>query len=204
MTKRISIDPHNPQGRFVGRATEVLREGGVVVYPTDTIYGIGCDIFNKKAIERIYQLKGKNKHSPMSFICPDLKNISKYAHVSNAAYKIMRHSLPGPYTFVLEASRLVPKIMLSKRRTVGIRVPDNQICLLLVQTFGNPIVSTSANLSGMEPMNDPREIEDKLGHALDLILDAGLLGKEPSSVIDLTGETPVVLRKGKGDVSMFL
>ncbi|MDZ7262422.1 MAG: L-threonylcarbamoyladenylate synthase [candidate division KSB1 bacterium] len=200
---RVSINPQNPQGRYITQAVEVLKSGGVIAYPTDTIYGIGCDIFNKKAIERIYQIKGKEKREPLSFICPDLKDISKYAHVSNAAYKIMNHLLPGPYTFVLRGTRLVPKIMLSKRRTVGIRVPDNQICLLMLKEFGNPIVSTSASLSDDEILNDPEKIEEKMGKQLDLILDAGLLGLTPSSVIDLTTEPPTVLRRGKGDVSMF-
>ncbi|RKY82515.1 threonylcarbamoyl-AMP synthase [candidate division KSB1 bacterium] len=205
MAERLIINPDNPQGRFIRRAVEALQTGGVIIYPTDTVYGIGCDIFNKKAIQRVYQIKGKNFRQPLSFICPDLKNISKYAYVSNQAYKIMKHLLPGPYTFVLEATPLVPKkIMLSKRRTVGIRIPDNKICHMLVTEFGNPIVSTSANFSGQEVLNDPDEIEHQFGSLVDVILDSGVLGLEPSSVIDLTGEIPVVLRYGKGDVSMFV
>lgn len=200
----IKINPQNPQGRLIRRAAEVLRKGGVIAYPTDTVYGIGCDIFNKKAIERVYQIKRRPKHSPLSFICPDLKNIARYAYVSNYAYRIMKHLLPGPYTFVLEATKLVPKIMLTKRKTVGIRVPDNKICLLLLQEFGNPIISTSASLSDDEFLNDPQQIEERLGHALDLVIDGGILGLEPSSVIDLTGETPIIIRKGKGEVSMFM
>jgi tRNA threonylcarbamoyl adenosine modification protein (Sua5/YciO/YrdC/YwlC family) len=137
----IHINPQNPQPRLIAQAVSVLREGGVIAYPTDTIYGIGCDIMNKKAIEKIYRITGRNKNKPFSFICSDLKNISDYAKVSNYAYKTMKRLLPGPYTFILEGSRMVPKIMLTKRKTAGIRVPDHEICLKLVQGLENPIIS---------------------------------------------------------------
>ncbi|HHM24456.1 MAG TPA: threonylcarbamoyl-AMP synthase [Bacteroidetes bacterium] len=195
----LKINPENPQGRFIRRAVEVLERGGIIVYPTDTVYGIGCDIFNKKAIDRIYQIKGKSKKQPLSFIVPNLKDISKYAYVSDPAYRLMRRILPGPYTVVLPATRMVPKkIAPVNKRTVGIRIPDNKVCMMLLEAYPNPIISTSANLSGSEILNDPEVIAKELGHLVDLILDAGMLGLEPSTVIDLTGEEPVVLRQGKG------
>ncbi len=200
MAEILKINTENPQGRFIRRAVEILREGGVIVYPTDTVYGIGCDIFNKKAIDRIYQIKGKSRKQPLSFIVPNLKDISKYAYVSDHAYRIMRRILPGPYTVVLPATRMVPKkIAEVNKRTVGIRIPDNRICMMLLEEFGNPIISTSANLSGSDILNDPELIKEELGNLVDLILDVGLLGLEPSTVIDLTGDEPVVLRKGKGE-----
>ena len=132
---RLNINSVNPQVRYIEAASEVLREGGLVIYSTDTVYGLGCDLFNKKAIERIYQLKGRRKQKRLSFICPDLKNIARYAYVSNPSYKIMRHLMPGPYTFILEASRFVPKVLLEKKKTIGIRVPDNVICHKLLTEF---------------------------------------------------------------------
>jgi tRNA threonylcarbamoyl adenosine modification protein (Sua5/YciO/YrdC/YwlC family) len=199
MAEVLKINPDNPQGRFIRKAAEVLSNGGVIVYPTDTVYGIGCDIFNKKAIDRIYELKGKSRKQPLSFIVPDLKEISKYAHVSDDAYRLMRRIFPGPYTVVLPATRMVPRrIAPVNKRTVGIRIPDNKICMLLLKEFPNPIISTSANLSGQDILNDPEKILEELGDKVDLILDCGLLGLEPSTVIDLTGKEPVVLRQGKG------
>lgn len=199
MAEVLKINPDNPQGRFIRKAAEVLSNGGVIVYPTDTVYGIGCDIFNKKAIDRIYELKGKSRKQPLSFIVPDLKEISKYAHVSDDAYRLMRRIFPGPYTVVLPATRMVPRrIAPVNKRTVGIRIPDNKICMLLLKEFPNPIISTSANLSGQDILNDPEKILEELGDKVDLILDCGLLGFEPSTVIDLTGKEPVVLRQGKG------
>ena len=140
----IEINPKNPQKRLIKVVADSLKIGGIIAYPTDTYYGNGCDIMNKKAIEKIYHLKQRNKTKPFSFICSGLKNISHYAKVSNYAYKTMRRLLPGPYTFILEGSKLVPKIMLTKRKTAGIRVPDNTICLALVEALGNPIITTSA------------------------------------------------------------
>ncbi|MDH4265130.1 MAG: L-threonylcarbamoyladenylate synthase, partial [Deltaproteobacteria bacterium] len=177
---------------------------GVMAYPTDTVYGLGCSLYNKKGIERIYQIKRSEKNRPFSFICADLKSISLYAKVSNYAYKTMRRLLPGPYTFVLEGTKLVPKIMLTRRMTAGIRVPNNSICLAIVKELGHPVISTSAMLAAGEVFYDPAEIEKKLGHGLDLVIDGGVLVSEPSSVIDLTEDMPRILRAGKGDVSSFL
>jgi tRNA threonylcarbamoyl adenosine modification protein (Sua5/YciO/YrdC/YwlC family) len=200
----LEINSRHPEPRKIKKIVEVLANGGIIAYPTDTYYGIGCDLFKKDSIERIYQLKRRSSQQPFSFICSDLKNISEYAQVTNYAYKTMKRLLPGPYTFVLEGSRLVPKIMLTKRQTVGIRVPDNEICLAIVQELGHPIISTSATDSETgEILSTPNEINQKLGHALDLIVDGGVISGKPSSVISLIDDTPEVLREGSGDVSVF-
>lgn len=196
----IQMNPRHPQPRLVRRVVEFLARGAVISYPTDTVYGIGCDIFSKSGIERIYQLKDRSRKKPLSFICSDLKDISRYAQVPDTAYRIMRKHLPGPYTFILEATKEVPRIMMSKRRTVGIRVPDNPICLALVRELMHPIITTSANVSDMSPICDPREIDDQLGKVLDLVIDGGALPNVPSTVIDLSGEIPHVVREGKGPV----
>jgi len=200
----VRINPQNPQLRLIKQVVATLNDGGVIAYPTDTVYGFGCSLYNKKGIERIYLIKRSEKNRPFSFICADLKDISLYTKVSNYAYKTMKRFLPGPYTFILEGTKLVPKIMLTKRSTAGIRVPDNQICLSLVKELGHPIITTSAQLPGGEVFYDPGEIERKVGHALDAVIDGGMLVSEPSSVIDLTEDQPKVLRAGKGDVSSFL
>lgn len=203
MRRMVSIHPDNPQERLIQQAANILTKCGIIAYPTDTVYGIGCDIFCKQSIEKIYLLKGKYKNSPLSFICPDLKDISKYAFVSNQAYKVMRQLFPGPYTFILKGTQLVPKLMMTKRRTVGIRIPDNKICIDLLKELGHPIVSTSATIKNDIILNDPEEIDIHLGHALDLVIDGGILGLEPSTVVDLTEEPFRVLRQGKGDVNYF-
>ncbi len=197
------IHPDHPQERLLQKAADVLQQGGLIIYPTDTVYGLGCDLLNKKGLERIYQIKGKNKRKLLSFICPDLKEIARYAHVSTPAYKVMKHLLPGPYTFILEASRLVPKLLLEKRKTVGIRVPDHPVCRRLLELFPNPIISTSATLADQPYLNDPDEIMDTFYHLADLFLDAGAGGLTPSSIIDVSQEPFAVLRSGKGDVSPF-
>jgi tRNA threonylcarbamoyl adenosine modification protein (Sua5/YciO/YrdC/YwlC family) len=198
----IKVNPQNPQIRLIRRVVGVLQEGGVVAYPTDTVYGFGCSLYNKKAIERIYQIKRSEKHRPFSFICADLKDISLYCKVSNYAYKTMKRLLPGPYTFILEGTKLVPKIMLTpKRKTAGIRVPNHPIALALVKELGHPIISTSATLPGGEVLYDPVDIDQRVGKLLDLIVDGGILVSEPSSVIDLTNDVPKIVRQGKGDVS---
>ncbi len=201
----LEVNPSHPEPRKIKKIVEVIAGGGIIAYPTDTFYGIGCDLLNKGAIEKVYQLKRRSPNQPFSFICSDLKNISEYAQVTNYAYKTMKRLLPGPYTFVLEGSRLVPKIMLTKRQTVGIRVPDNPISLAIVEELGHPVISTSAT----DPENKnsilstPREIQDKLGHAISLIVDGGLVPGVPSSVISLIDDTPEILREGAGDVTPF-
>ena len=193
-----SINPDNPQQRLIERVVETLDRGGLIAYPTDTFYGIGCDLYNKKGIQRIYQLKKRPLKQPFSIICDSLKGIAAYAKVSDFAYKTMKRLLPGPYTFILEGTKLVPKIMLTKRKTVGIRVPANNICLAIVQTLGRPIITTSA---GYE---DPHTINEAYSKALDIIINGGTLYPNPSSVISLVGGVTEVIREGKGDVSLFL
>lgn len=197
----LEINPINPEQRKIDRVVDLLRQGGVIAYPTDTIYGIGCDITNKKAIERVYQIKQRPKHKPFSFICSDLKNISHYAKVSNYAYKTMRRLLPGPYTFILQGSNQVPKMMLTKRKTAGIRVPAHLICHSLINTLGNPVISTSAATPEGELFNEPWLIDDYYGKRIDLVIDGGPVPGEPSSVVSLIGDEPDVLRAGLGDVS---
>jgi tRNA threonylcarbamoyl adenosine modification protein (Sua5/YciO/YrdC/YwlC family) len=199
----IEINPNDPQKRLIHKVVEILREGGIIAYPTDTYYGIGCDIMNKKAIQKVYQLKQRDKKKPFSFICSDLKNISDYAKVSNYAYKTMRRLLPGPYTFILEGSKLVPKIMLTNRKTAGIRVPDNAICLALVEELGNPIISTTAAMPDGTHFNEASFIADFFGNRLDAVIDGGSVPGEPSSVISLFGDVPEVIREGKGKIDIF-
>jgi tRNA threonylcarbamoyl adenosine modification protein (Sua5/YciO/YrdC/YwlC family) len=199
----LAINPINPQQRLINHVADLLRGGAVIAYPTDTIYGIGCDITNKKAIERVYQIKQWPRTKPFSFICSDLKNISQYAKVSNYAYKTMRRLLPGPYTFILQGSNQVPKMMLTKRKTAGIRVPDNPICLSLIKSLGNPIISTSAAAHDGRQFNEPWMIEEYYGKQLDLVIDGGWVPGEPSSVVSLIDDEPVVLREGLGTVDLF-
>ncbi len=200
----IKINSTNPQERLIRKTVETLKRSGIIAYPTDTYYGIGCDIMNKKAIEKIYQLKQRNKKKPFSFICSGLKNISHYAKVSNYAYKTMKRLLPGPYTFILEGSKLVPKIMLTKRKTAGIRVPDNSICLALVEELGNPIITTSATMPDGTILHDPTLIHDLFHSRIDIVIDGEIpVMGQPSSVISLIDDMPEVIRKGVGDVSVF-
>lgn len=199
----LEINPKNPQERRIRQVADVLKSGGIIAYPTDTYYGIGCDIMNKKAIQAIYKLKQRDKNKPFSFICSDLKNISAYAKVSNYAYKTMRRLLPGPYTFILEGSKLVPKIMLTRRKTAGIRVPDNTICIDLVRELGNPVISTTAMTPDRELFDDPSFILDYFGSRIDIVIDGGPVPNLPSSVVSLGRDEPEVLREGQGDVSIF-
>jgi len=199
----VAINNQNPQMRLIRKAVEILRGGGIVIYPTDTVYGMGCDLFNKKGAERIYEIQRRDRKQPLSFICADLKDISRYARVSDNAYKIMKRLLPGPYTFILEASRAVPKIILPKRQTTGIRVPDNRICQALVAEMGSPVISTSVKDGEGELLSDPRIIEELFGKRVDMIIDGGIIAAAPSSVVSLLDEGVDVIRIGKGDVSAF-
>jgi tRNA threonylcarbamoyl adenosine modification protein (Sua5/YciO/YrdC/YwlC family) len=200
----ISINSDNPQTRNIRQIAEKLRNGAVICYPTDTVYGIGCDIFNQKAIKRIFKIKKRSKYKPFSFMCSGLKNVNDYGHVSNMAYRIMKKALPGPFTFVLPASKLVPKIMITKQKTVGIRVPDNNICLALIEELGNPILTTSAILDkeGV-PLSEAYEFDELLGNMVDLIIDGGMVFPDPSTIVSFTGDEPEILRQGKGDISQF-
>lgn len=197
----ISINAQNPQLRLIRQACDCLQRGGVIAYPTDTTYGLGCDIFSRQGVRSIYQIKQRDARKPFSFICADLSDVARYAHVSNFAFKIMKRHLPGPYTFVLEANRIVPDSLVTRQKTVGIRIPDDPIALSIVRELGHPLVTTSANLSGDEPLHDPIEIGRQLGHQLDLVIDGGIRLGDPSTVISLIGDRIEVLREGSGDIS---
>lgn len=196
----LRIHPVNPEPRHIARATEVLKTGGVIIYPTDTVYGLGCSIEDKNAIEKIYLIKRQRQDKPFSFVCADLTHISEYAHVSNAAFKLMKRLIPGPYTFILPAARMkhLPKILVSKRRTVGIRVPDSRITLALVRSLGHPILSTSVTTDDEQILNNPDDIVHHFRNRVELIIDGGPLISDPSTVVDLTTDTPVILRAGAG------
>ena len=199
----LKINPHNPQERQISRVVDIIKKGGIVAYPTDTFYGIGCDIMNKKAIEKIYAIKQRNKNKPFSFICPDLKNISKYAKVSNFAYRNMKRLLPGPYTFVLSGSKLVPKMMLTKRRTAGIRVPDNKIALAIVDELGHPVLSTSATHPDGQGFENASLLHDHFIKTIDVVIDGGPVPGSPSSVVSLIDDIPEIIRYSAGDVDVF-
>lgn len=205
MANILQLHPEHPQKRHVDRVVEALRRGGVIIYPTDTVYGLGCDIFNRKAINRIYQIKQAPAGKPLSFVCSDLKDLARYAkNISNASYRMMKRLLPGPYTFILEASRDVPKFMIGKRRTVGIRVPDNPICLGIVQTLGRPVLSTSIETMGDgTAMNHVEAVQSRYGKAVDVIVDGGVIVSEPSTVVDLTGDEPEILRAGTREADLY-
>ena len=202
-SKVIDIILENPDQRSIQKAVNILESGGIISYPTDTVYGLGASIMNKRAFEQISRIKKIANHKLLSFICKDLKDISLYAHVSNHAYKIMRRCLPGPFTFVLPATNETPKRLYQKRRTVGIRIPDSKLCFALVEQLGVPILSTSVPAGPDEILNDPFEIERRFGDKLDLIFNGGLLVSMPSTVVDLTEIEPVILRKGAGDLSLI-
>ena len=228
----LAINPEHPEPRKIRRAVEVLADGGVIAYPTDTVYGLGCDITNKHAIDRLYSIKGMDRSQPLSFICPDLSDIARYAVVDNPVYRVLRHFLPGPYTFILQATRDVPKLLQMKRKTVGIRVPTLETPRALARELGRPIVSTTAShrpgqgLAGETgetggrrskakdsdpgsrsrpvelPFVDPHEIHEAF-RGLALVLDGGAGGLVPTTVIDLTQTPPEVVRVGAGPVDEF-
>lgn len=200
----LEINPINPQPRLIERVVQQIRNGALICYPTDTGYGIGCDLFNQKAIKQIIQLKRRPKLKPFSFMCSGLTDISQYAHVSNTAYRLLKKNLPGPYTFVLPGTKLVPKVMATKQKTVGIRVPGHPISRALLESLGTPIVNTSAHLDEEDAiLAEPFKIEQLLGNRVDLVIDGGDIYPDPSSVIDLTSDYPEILRVGKGDVTPF-
>ncbi len=200
----LQINPIHPQPRYVAKIVEILRSDGVIVYPTDTVYGLGCDIQSKKALERVRRIKKIDNRRHLSFVFSDLKAIAEYAQVNDPTYKILRRYLPGPYTFVLQATRLVPRIVLTKRHEVGIRIPDNRICQALVAELGNPILSSSVRMPDDQLLDDPREIERLYKGQVDLVVDGGVIMPQPSSIISLLEDVPQVLRAGKGDVTPFL
>ncbi len=199
---RIAIHPVNPEPRLIEKAVEVLRTGGIVIYPTDTVYGIGCSIESKNAIEKIHLIKHQKEEKPFSFVCSGLTHVSEYALVNNMAFKTMKHLIPGPYTFILPAAKMkqFPKILVSRRRTVGIRVPDSPIALALVRELGHPVLSTSVTVDDGSILNDPDEIAGHFNNRVEMIIDAGVFHTGPSTVIDLTGDQPEIIRQGSGDV----
>jgi tRNA threonylcarbamoyl adenosine modification protein (Sua5/YciO/YrdC/YwlC family) len=199
----ISVNPEHPEPRKIRRATEALEAGEVIAYPTDTVYGLGCDLFNKRAVERLYQIKRMDKTHPLAFICPDLGNIARYAIVENAHYRVLRRMLPGPYCFILEATREVPKLVQSKRKTVGIRIPKHEVIRAITRELGRPVISTTAQHTGGEPHVDPHEI-DAAFRGLGMVLDGGAGGVLPTTVIDLTQTPAVIVREGAGPIDEFV
>ncbi|MBF0170139.1 MAG: threonylcarbamoyl-AMP synthase [Nitrospinae bacterium] len=197
----IVVDPYAPRYPDLAEVAAAVRAGGVMVYPTDTIYGIGCDVYQPKALKKIETAKERDAGKPFSFVCRDVAQISEFAFVSNWTYRLMTRLLPGPYTFVLEARRTnLPKKMVGKRNTVGVRIPDNDVCRTLVELIGTPLVSTSLNRAGESPVADLADIPPELARHIDVAIDVGPLLGDPSTVIDATGPAPVVLRQGAGPV----
>lgn len=194
------VNPEHPQPRKIRQLAEILDEGGVIAYPTDTVYGFGCDLTNRKAIERIYRLKRLDPKHLLSFVCPDLSQIARYAHVSDVAYRVLRRILPGSYTIILEATREVPKKLLQKRKEVGIRVPDCPIALDLARELGRPILSSSVEDGDGQPMNDPVDIRERYDKQLDAVVDGGYLLAEPSTVLRMVEDEIEVIREGRGSL----
>jgi tRNA threonylcarbamoyl adenosine modification protein (Sua5/YciO/YrdC/YwlC family) len=202
----IEIHPTHPQPRLIRQAVALIREGGLVVYPTDSSYALGCHIGDKAAMERIARIRQTDKHHHFTLVCRDLSEIARYARVNNQQYRTLKAFTPGPYTFILRATRETPKRLQNpRRRTIGIRVPDHPVPLALLAELNEPIMSSTLILPGETlPMTDAREIQERLYHEVDAVIDGGNCGLEPTSVIDLEGPVPVVLRRGKGDVTPFL
>jgi tRNA threonylcarbamoyl adenosine modification protein (Sua5/YciO/YrdC/YwlC family) len=198
----LAINPDHPEPRKVRRAVDALEAGAVIAYPTDTVYGLGCDLTNKHAIERLYSIKGMDRSHPLAFVCPDLSDIARYAVVDNQVYRVLRRFLPGPYTFILAATREVPKLVQMKRKNVGIRVPACEATRALARELGRPIISSTAARPGGEPLVDPHEIAAEF-KGLAMVLDAGAGGLVPTTVIDLTTSPPEVVREGAGAFDEF-
>lgn len=197
----LHVNAKHPEPRKIAQAVTALERGSVIAYPTDSVYGLGCDLLSKQGIEALYRMKGMRSDQLLSFVCPDLSDIARYAIVGDAAYRVMRRLLPGPYTFILPATKEVPRTLRMKRKTVGVRIPSHPVTLALTSALGRPIVSTSASLDS-EFFIDPREIEERF-HELALVLDAEGVGLTPSTVIDLSGDEPVLVREGAGPVDFL-
>lgn len=205
MSQFFQIHPDNPQQRLISRAVEIVRGGGVIAYPTDSAYALGCQLGEKSALERIRRIRRLDDNHNFTLICRDLSELGTYAKVNNSVYRLIRNHTPGPYTFILRATDEVPRRLLHpKRRTIGLRVPENPIAQMLLQTLGEPLMSVTLILPGDElPLTDPEMIRERLQHDIDLVIDGGICGAEPTSVIDLADDVPVVLREGRGDVTPF-
>ncbi len=205
MSQFYQIHPDNPQARLIRNAADIIRAGGVVAYPTDSAYALGCHIGDKNALDRIRRIRKLDARHNFTLVCRDLSEIATYAKVDNTAYRLLRHCTPGPYTFILRATSEVPRrLMHPKRKTVGLRVPDNRIALALLEDLGEPLMSVTLIMPGDEyPLLDPYDIRDSLEHEVDLVIDGGYCGMEVTTVVDLADETPMVLRVGKGDIAPF-
>jgi tRNA threonylcarbamoyl adenosine modification protein (Sua5/YciO/YrdC/YwlC family) len=193
----LRVNPINPQLRLIRKAAEALQDGNVIALPTDTVYALGCRLMDKKAVQRLYQIKRVDKGHPMAILCADLKDLAVYARVSNPVYKILRRHLPGPYTFILQATREVPKLMITKQKTVGLRVPDHVIVQDLIHELGEPILTTSAEITGLGLFLDADDIDYKIGKQLGCVIDGGIITDERSTIVDLTDDYPIILREGK-------
>ncbi|HOK01262.1 MAG TPA: L-threonylcarbamoyladenylate synthase [Spirochaetota bacterium] len=195
------INEKNPQQRLIQKVKECLEDGGIIVFPTDTVYAYGCDIKDKRAIERIYRLKKLDKRKPLSFIFTDISEIADYVrNVSDDAFKIMKKAFPGPYTFIFKASKLVPKIVMTNQKTIGVRIPDNNIALDIVRALGRPILATSVFTLSGEYLIDPRELEKVYRNEVDIVIDAGPKIAEPSTVVDFSEDSIEIIREGKGKI----
>lgn len=203
--QRLALHPVSPQQRLLRQAAERMRDGAVVVYPTDSCYALGCHIGDKDALERIRRIRQADRHHNFTLVCRDLAEVAKYAKVDTAQFRMLKACTPGPYTFLLEATREVPRrVQHEKRRTIGIRVPDHPVPRLLLAELGEPIMTSTLMLPGDDlPLNDPDEIEARLGNEVDLLLDGGPCGIEPTTVVDLAAHPPVILRQGKGSIAPF-
>lgn len=197
----LSIHKDNPQPRLIAQVRETLEDGGIIIYPTDTVYAYGCDIKQKHAIEKIYRLKKIDKKKPLSFVFTDISGISEYArNISKDAFKIMKRTLPGPYTFIFNAAKTVPDIVFTKQKTVGVRIPDNNVALAVASALGRPLLSASVNNAEGEYVIRPDDLEKVYKNTVDIIIDAGPLVSEPSTVVDFSGAVPEIIRRGKGDI----
>lgn len=204
MSQYFYIHPENPQARLIKQAVMFIRDGGVMAYPTDSAYALGCHIGDKAAMERLVRLRELDDKHNFTLLCRDLSDIATYAKVDNATYRLLKAHTPGAYTFILTATSEVPKRLQPKRKTIGIRVPDHAICQALLAELGEPLLTTTLQLPGAtEPLNDPEQIRDVLGSRLDVIIDGGFGTLEPTTVIDLSNGEPVILREGRGDPSPF-
>jgi tRNA threonylcarbamoyl adenosine modification protein (Sua5/YciO/YrdC/YwlC family) len=206
MSIYLQLHPVSPQQRFIRQAVEVLRGGGVIVYPTDSCYALGCHIGDKAALQRIADIRQTDRNHHFTLVCRDLAEVAKYAIVDNWQYRLLRAYTPGPYTFILKASRETPRRLKHERRgTIGLRVPENRVTAMLLEELGEPVMSSTLLLPGEElPRTDAKEIDEALGRRVDLVLDGGNCGLVPTSVIDISGDHPVVVREGRGDVSPFV
>ncbi|MBP6735585.1 MAG: threonylcarbamoyl-AMP synthase [Chromatiaceae bacterium] len=205
MAQFFDIHPDNPQPRLIRRAADILLEGGVIIYPTDSSYALGCQIGEKDAMERIRRIRHLDDKHNFTLVCRDLSEITTYAKIDNQAFRLLKSMTPGAYTFIFEGTKQVPRrLMHPRRKTIGIRVPDNIICHELLGTLDQPILSTTLMLPGDDqPLTDPYEMRDLLGHQVDLIIDGGFCGLEPTTMVDMSGEAPLVTRVGKGVPTPF-